>query len=200
MTDLVLINWKNKLPELDNLKKSLKVPEVEELCLRRHAERSLISRSVLKMLLAERLKLRTSELELSKTENGKLYLKDSPWNFSLAHSGDFMAFAFHPSKKIGVDLETWDRAEQILRFAPRYFKARENNYIEKHPEKTKERALQIWTCKEAWLKAEDSTVFAAIEHREIPIGLSGEVESSEKVEFYFKVEPGVYFLTTATLN
>lgn len=197
--DLILISWRDQLPELENLKKNLTPSEVEELSLRRHAERSLVSRSLLRKYLAERLKTEPQSLEFRLSENGKLSLHQNTHHFSLAHSGDLMAFAFHPTQKIGVDIETWDRSEQILRFAPRYFKPRENSYLEKDPDKIKERALQIWTCKEAWLKAEGSTVFSALEHQEIPISLKNQVESTARIRFEHQVKPETYYLSVATL-
>lgn len=200
LMDLVLLNWKERLSDLEILKKNLKLTEVEELSLRRHAERSLISRALLKSFLSERLNSDAQHLELKTSENGKLYLLSGQYQFSLAHSGDLMAFVFHPKHRVGVDLETWDRAEQILRFAPRYFKPRENSYIEKDTLQTKERALQIWTSKEAWLKAEGSTVFSALEHREIPINLRNQVESTDQVRFDYQTKPEEYYLSVATLS
>ncbi len=198
MADLVLINWEDKQKILPELQKNLTVQEVEELSQRRHSERSLISRAMLKHYLRERLP-NHPPFDFLKTDNGKLFLKENPIFFSLAHSGDFMAFAFHPNNPIGVDLETWDRAEQILRFAPRYFKTRENSYIDQDAESQWERALQIWTSKEAWLKAEGSTVFAALEHQEIPLTLSGSI-TSDKVKFEHQISRNHYYLTVATTN
>ena len=197
MTDLVILNWSEHLAQLPELRSQLTDDEVTELSLRRHADRSLMSRGLLRKFLSERLP--GQKLDLVKNENGKLFLKNSQLNFSIAHSGNWMAFAFHPSKKIGVDLETWDRADQILRFAPRYFKKPENNYIQKDPNQISERALQIWTCKEAWLKALGTTVFAALEHQEIPLTLGGKIDSST-VTFEHRVEPQSYYLTVATTN
>lgn len=198
MTDFVLLNWKEHLAELPALKTRLTLDELHELSLRRHADRSLISRSLLKGFLSERL--RRDTIALATTDNGKLFLPDSEMHFSVAHSGDWMAFAFHPEKKIGIDIETWERAEQVLRFAPRYFKPRENAFIDKDPALRFERALQIWTCKEAWLKAVGTTLFAALEHQEIPITLGGQIDIQVGVRFDHQVQPGSYYLTVATTS
>lgn len=185
------------LPQIKDLTSLLTEAEFSELSLRRHRERSLLSRALLKKFLSERLK--TTHLNVGKTENGKLFLENHSYYFNLAHSGDWMAFVFHSTKSVGVDIETWDRSEQILRFAPRYFKPKELAYLEKEPKLSKERALQIWTCKEAWLKAEGSTVFAALEHREIPFTLKGEIDT-QKIKFEHQSLRDFYFLTTATTN
>lgn len=192
--DLVLINWKQQTPEL-----ALLTPvELEVLSKRKHSQRSLISRSFLKSQLSDRLKQPPKTIDLTESDNGKLFLKDRSYHFSLAHSGDLMAFLFHPTQPVGIDIETWDRAAQILKISGRYFKQSEQNYMNQDALKQTERALQIWTSKEALLKAEDSNLFSAIELREIDF--AEDLAHHRLAKFGHQKVIGSYYLSWSLLN
>lgn len=192
--DLVLLNWKEQTPDLALLTEG----ELEVLSKRKHSQRSLISRSLLRKYLSDRLKQQAAQIDLRESDNGKLLLKDNAYRFSLAHSGDLMAFLFHPTRSVGIDLETWDRATQILKISGRYFKPSEQKYLNHDTQKQSERALQIWTSKEALLKAEDSNLFSAIELREI--GFQAEQAHHGLAEFGHQKVSGSYYLSWALMN
>ncbi len=51
------------------------------------------------------------EGEIKKTESGKPYLENGPF-FNVSHSGEYIIFASHPSRDIGVDIERIDEKKQ----------------------------------------------------------------------------------------
>jgi 4'-phosphopantetheinyl transferase len=56
--------------------------------------------------------------------------------------------------EVGVDVEPFERAEQILKLAPKVFSAAEQAQLENLEDAAKlDRALSLWTLKEAYIKA-----------------------------------------------
>ncbi len=90
-------------------------------------------------------------------EHGKPFVADSRYPyFNISHSGDCVMFAFSRDHELGVDIE---KAESRRRFssqelAARFFTQEESSALAALDEQTRDAAfLQLWTCKEAVLKA-----------------------------------------------
>jgi 4'-phosphopantetheinyl transferase len=97
--------------------------------------------------------------------------------FNLSHSEDLALYGAIASKKIGVDLEYLRPISDALKLARRFFSPQETSAIEQLTGIARERAfLQIWTAKEAYLKA-------------IGDGLSGEMD---KLAIDLKIESDLY--------
>ncbi len=83
-------------------------------------------------------------------EHGKPFLADSPWYFSLSHSGDWVACAL-AQQEIGLDIQVKTMASP--RLLERCFTPEESQQIRESEDP--ERAFtRLWCRKESFLKAE----------------------------------------------
>jgi 4'-phosphopantetheinyl transferase len=74
--------------------------------------------------------------------------------FNLSNSLDLVVCLISERAEVGVDVEPHKRAESILEVAPRMFSPRELAQLEALRENERpERALRLWTLKEAYIKA-----------------------------------------------
>lgn len=124
------------------------------------SRRAVLSRGLLRVVLARYLKIEPGAVPLVAGDFGKPQLAPSlphPISFNLSHSGDFIVFAATAGARIGVDIE---RVQDELAFGPmaaRYFSPREQEELFSLPESDRLPAFyRCWTRKEAYLKATGS--------------------------------------------
>lgn len=87
-------------------------------------------------------------IEINKDVHGKPFFESEEGFFSLSHSGEFAVCAYHPEKKVGVDIEFV--RDKILAIQKRFMKAEE---LDTFADKEKvERLLACWCAKEAIYK------------------------------------------------
>lgn len=112
------------------------------------------SREILRYLSSRYLNLLPEELIFEKTERGKLFLPEHlSFFFSMAHSGAFLVLAFSLSP-IGIDLEK-KRKVKAVSLAKKFFSKEEIDFIfSEGKTKVEEKFFQLWTAKEAVLKAD----------------------------------------------
>lgn len=115
----------------------------------------LSGRSILRLCLSQLTGTPPQNLVLTRTEKGKLFLPDSPFQFNLSHSQNLLALAFSQSHPVGVDLESSSRQRNFSRLAKRWFSAEEAHWITQSsdPQSIQQKFLSIWTQKEAFAKA-----------------------------------------------
>ena len=74
--------------------------------------------------------------------------------FNISHSEKLVACAISASEEVGVDVEAFSRAEDVLEIAPRIFSRDELKHLEGLRGNEKEHyAVKLWTLKEAYSKA-----------------------------------------------
>lgn len=153
--------WKTSLDMSDKiviqLKKLLSQQEQERanrFHFSKDHHRFVIVRSILRILLAKYLQRNPAELDFFYNEFGKPFLKDSPFQFNVSHSGDFGLLAFDSAFPLGVDIE-WKRpAFAGLKIAERFFSAKEIEELKKLTNKNMDNGFfNCWTRKEAYIKA-----------------------------------------------
>lgn len=116
----------------------------------------LMGRYLLRTVLGSYLGVDPTEVVLKKNEFGKLYLDDryhqSNIYFNLSHSHGIVVGAFILDHAIGVDVEKIDGdIDDIVR---RFFSTEEQDYINcKYGDTKKALCYQVWTLKEAYIKA-----------------------------------------------
>ena len=122
--------------------------------------RFLISRGILRELLARYLGTEPAEIKFKYNAHGKPSLDDehASWSlkFNLSHSGDLALVAVAVGRDIGVDVE-YCRAGSVgdrMRVARRYFSTSEYAFLDRLPvEDRVDSFYRLWTCKEAFIKA-----------------------------------------------
>jgi 4'-phosphopantetheinyl transferase len=120
--------------------------------------RFIAGRGLMRILLSRYRHASPAELEFTYGPCGKPYLSDGLTetgpSFNLAHSENLALLAVARGGMIGVDIErirTVDDADEVV---DRFFSARESAVFENlSPEQKSVAFFNLWTRKEAWLKA-----------------------------------------------
>lgn len=85
---------------------------------------------------------------------GKPTIKDSRLSFSLSHTHGLVACAITDGYRVGVDVESSNSARDVDGLAERYFSPSEVDSLRGCPQGARAlRFLELWTLKEAFLKA-----------------------------------------------
>lgn len=116
----------------------------------------LLSRGLLRLLLARYLGTDPSALEFGQLEHGKPVLSNpvTDITFSISHSAGVVAHAFARGRRIGVDIEQLRPGVGVEDIARRHFTATEKSGVLALPEPARTEAFfNCWTRKEAFLKA-----------------------------------------------
>jgi len=115
----------------------------------------LLSHAACRQILAHYLKLTATEITYKKNQHGKPLLDHkTPLNFNMSHSRDKAIVAVTSHSTIGVDIEFSDKNTGWQKIVPRYFHPDEINYLFAQPKDLqKQTFFQIWTRKEAFIKA-----------------------------------------------
>ena len=121
----------------------------------------IVGRGLLRSLLGSYLDLEPAQVEFVYRPHGKpaikLGPKDKVLEFNLSHSKELVLYAFNWDHKVGIDVEYIQSMPDMDNFAEQFFSPRETALINSLAGEQKEIAFfKIWTCKEAFLKANGS--------------------------------------------
>lgn len=139
-----------------------------------HRERWVITRGILRTLLARYLDADAAKIVFNYGAHGKPALPPSATvrlHFNTSHSGDHAAFAFTRLGEIGVDLEqVREPMPQRDDIARRFFARGEQRQLFALPESERTRAFfALWTRKESFVKARGTGVFSGLEQFEVAL-------------------------------
>jgi 4'-phosphopantetheinyl transferase len=137
--------------------------------LEEHRERSQICRGLLRTLLARYTGSAARDLSFAYNAHGKPEIRNAGVHFNTSHSGDFAAFAFARAGAVGVDIEQIRndpaRHEQI---GQRYFAPGERQQLQIVEATERSQAFfDLWTRKEAFVKARGDGLFSGLDQFEI---------------------------------
>jgi len=116
-------------------------------------ENFVLSRGLLREVLAQATGVKGSEIEFGTLTAGKPCLRfpsGTAVEFSLSHSGDFTLIGLSRGIPLGIDLEKIEPSRPWQRLAERFFSDYEQKCLAQDP--TVENFFKQWTCKEAYLK------------------------------------------------
>lgn len=113
-------------------------------------EISLLSRFLLRQLLASHLNNSPEEIIFSYSEYGRPFLAD--YDFNVSHAGDWIVIAVASNGRVGVDVEKIRQVEENL--ADVCFTSQEKEVIFSNERFDVEKFFDFWTLKEAFLKAD----------------------------------------------
>ena len=123
-----------------------------------HRDRFIAGRGILRQLLANYLQMKSDLIIFEYSDRGKPQItsslnKDS-LQFNVSHSQDLALYGFNYQKNIGVDLEYIKDNIDYKQLAKRFFATEELQLINSYPaQEQKTIFFQLWTAKEAYLKA-----------------------------------------------
>jgi 4'-phosphopantetheinyl transferase len=167
-------------PDLDLLTYSLSRDERERargiLSDRRRRE-FVLGRTMLRSLLGHYLGTDGPSVDLRLGAEGRPALVDggTGLDFNLAHSHELLACAFG-HKRVGVDVERLRPVPEARAIAERYFTPRERAWLEaRGADDPSHGFLELWSCKEAVVKALGSGIAGAWSRVEVVPGPEGSV-------------------------
>jgi 4'-phosphopantetheinyl transferase len=117
----------------------------------------VLSRSILRTLLARLCDCSPTDLEFAYGEQGKpiLAAPSSALQFNLSHSGNIAAYAFAANDELGVDIEKHSPRTDLEQIARRFFCATEYKELLCVPDIERASAFfECWVRKEAYIKAQ----------------------------------------------
>lgn len=111
---------------------------------------------VLRLMLGRHLGISPQAVKITYNSFGRPYISGYSRQvfFNLSHSSGISVLAFDPGYEIGVDVERIDDEFEYESIVNIFFSKREIRYIQQVKEKSRNRFYEIWTRKEAFLKAE----------------------------------------------
>jgi len=118
----------------------------------------VLGRVMARSLLASRTGVPAGSFELTENAHGRPEIAQpalaDPLRFNLSHSGGLVACVLGGARQIGVDVERIDRPPVSQRVIARYCSDEEQAALAAVPEALRhERFLELWTLKEAYVKA-----------------------------------------------
>ena len=120
-----------------------------------HRDRFIVGRGILRELLANYLRDRVIfEYSLRGKPQLASFLNQDSLQFNVSHSQDLAIYGFNYQRIIGVDLEYIKDNIDYKQLAKRFFTTQELQLIHSYPtSEQKTIFFQLWTAKEAYLKA-----------------------------------------------
>lgn len=119
------------------------------------AERYVVTRSLVRAVLSERLAIPPRDIEVSRTETGKPVITQGV-HFNVSHSGDLILMAVSAERAIGVDIERKRDVQRVEALLRRWLSADEQSEfasLRDDGASPSEAFLRLWSLKEARLKA-----------------------------------------------
>lgn len=153
-----LVNDQDLLDEYQALLNPEEQKRFERKLFTKHKKQFLISRALLRTVLASYLEQAPEDLVFAKNAYGKpriaSFEKSLPINFNLSHTNGLSVLAVAMEDDIGVDVEYLTRKVDILKLAERYFSQQEFHDLSALNVKAfNQRFFELWTLKEAYIKA-----------------------------------------------
>ena len=120
--------------------------------------RYILSKGILRQLLADYLVCEYQEIEFEYNDFGKPGIATSSnaddIRFNLSHSGNLAVFSFVKNKNIGIDVEQVQEIQDMDGVVNLCFSESEKEWFYRiSPAEKKEIFYKIWTTKEAYIKA-----------------------------------------------
>lgn len=145
--------WKNNLNELASVLSQEEISRKVKLISQNRQEDYVISRGVLRSILAQYLEVAAENVPLKTYPNGKPYLPGSDLQFNISHSEDLFLYGFVLDVPIGVDLQQVYPISNINTLIKNYFSPYEQQILSTEKKtRLKDLFFRIWTAKEAYLK------------------------------------------------
>lgn len=145
--------WINKVEELRAVLSDEESTRMEQLVFQKRAEDYIVSRGVLRIILAQYLGQAPESVPLKIYPTGKPYLPGSNLQFNLSHSDGLFLYGLTLGTPLGVDLQRVYPIDNINTIIKNYFSPEEQNLIKSvNKNQLQDLFFAIWTAKEAYLK------------------------------------------------
>ncbi|MDQ3068265.1 MAG: 4'-phosphopantetheinyl transferase superfamily protein [Acidobacteriota bacterium] len=138
----------------------------------------VLGRFMARTLLAKRAHVEPGAFQFVENAHGRPEIAhpplEQPLRFNVSHSGGIVACVLGGSLQVGVDVERLDRPPIDARVIQRYCSDGEQRALDAMPEPLRhERFLELWTLKEAYVKARGTGLTLPLRSVSFEIGLHG---------------------------
>ena len=138
----------------------------------RDRDRYIIGRGLLRALLGGYLQRDPSDIKFNYGAYGKPALADKvngrALEFNLSNSNDMVVYIFNWDDPVGIDIEYAHPMKDMDDFALQFFTPDECALIRSLPMEQKQKTFfKLWTCKEAYLKANGSGLTTPLNQVEV---------------------------------
>jgi 4'-phosphopantetheinyl transferase len=139
-----------------------------------HQHRYQAVHGILRIILGRYLNLDPTQINFTHSDRGKPYLTDDcnsvNLQFNLSHSENMAIVGISHDRRIGVDLEKMRPMKNAEKLAERFFCASEYDLLTQAiPEERDKLFFQLWTAKEAYLKATGEGISGGLNQVEIAL-------------------------------
>ncbi|WP_299490291.1 4'-phosphopantetheinyl transferase superfamily protein [Acaryochloris sp. IP29b_bin.137] len=133
-------------------------------------------RGTLRLLLGQYLNVPGVSLEFDYGEYGKPQLVSScnplEVQFNVSHSHEFALMAIAMTTEVGVDIEQVNQRSEFLKISQRFFTTAEHQVLlQQPPHQQRQTFFQLWTRKEACIKAMGGSIAHGLEHINVAVDL-----------------------------
>lgn len=122
---------------------------------REAAERYVVTRSLVRVVLSDRLSVAPREIPVTRTGAGKPVITQGI-HFNVSHSGDLILMAVSDERAVGVDVERKRDVQRVDALLGRWLNAEEQSEFSRLRSRgasPSDAFLRLWSLKEARLKA-----------------------------------------------
>lgn len=146
----------------------------ERFYFERDQDRYIFGRGILRTLLGGYLSMDASQVPIVYGSLRKpalaLLNTERTLHFNLAHSNEWAAYVFDWDRRVGIDIEQVRPMADVDELVQRFFTSGESTLIRSLSGNQKwDTFFQIWTCKEAILKAHGSGLTTPLDQFEISL-------------------------------
>ena len=151
-----------------------------------HRREYLISQAFLRDVLSYYTQLEPARFEFERNASGKPGLRNASGelarlHFNLSHSAELMACAVSKTGKVGVDVEPIEPDGGMVGMADNYFSEPEVDSLRALAETDQPRRFnQVWTLKEAYIKARGEGLTLALDSFSFEFAEAGEIRLRER--------------------
>ncbi|MES2826039.1 MAG: 4'-phosphopantetheinyl transferase superfamily protein [Pseudomonadota bacterium] len=169
----------------------------------KHRHQYLITRALARSVLSMYVKnIVPEQWEFEKNDYGKPFISNSaltiPIRFNLSHADELIVMAVTLDQEVGVDVEYLPRAGKMLDIASSFFSPAEVQQLLSLPlEKQMNRFYDLWTLKEAYIKACGMGLSIPLDHFSYSFSPQGKItidfkpERNDQPEFwrFWQIQP-----------
>ena len=146
-----------------------------------HQRRFVVARGMLRQLLGRYLDRDPGAVAFARGAHGKPFLQKGELHFNVSHTHELALYAIARDREVGVDVE-WMRPqvahEQI---AARFFSLEEQEALAQVPDEERRAAFyNIWTRKEAYVKARGDGIAAGLGTFAVSLGAEAALLHSDE--------------------
>ncbi len=150
----------------------------------RHRKQLLLGRFLIRSVLSQYVeKLAPQQWRFVHNDFGKPAIdpaqNEASLYFNLSHSGEKLVLAISKIESIGVDIENGDKSRRVRRIAGRFFSRQEvSDLLALHESQRLGRFYQLWTLKEAYIKARGLGLAMPLQQFSYAFPAPGQIEIS----------------------